>query len=83
MKYAGKYVDTEDLTLEMLNEIWGIVNVCGFDWEAGYLLLKVDRVAFRQAELDYIDGLVSDGILVEVEDGEYVWKDDYESESEQ
>jgi len=43
----------EDLFEEELNEIYGEVKVCGYEYEAGRLLREVDPTAFRCGCADF------------------------------
>jgi len=44
---------TEDDYLEMLNESYGTVDVCGFEYDAGDLLLRLDPIAFHCGFADF------------------------------
>lgn len=65
-------------TLDMLNE-QEPVKICGYEYRAGYALEAIDPVAFRIAVCDYLDILVEDGALIEI-DSKYFWADDVETE---
>lgn len=67
-------IDTEEMTLEMLNECLPQVSIGCYEWGAGDVLLKLDPIAFRQEELAYIDSLLDDGEIEYDEDlEEYVY----------
>ena len=47
--------DMEEMTLEMLDDTYGQVEVCGNYFDAGRALQELDPMAFRCAVSDYID----------------------------
>lgn len=55
-----------DLYDEMLNECYGDVNICGYEYSAAYALEQIDPIAYRCGMSDYYDSLYSD-ILYELE----------------
>lgn len=50
-----------------LNECYGMVSVCGYEYEAGAVLREMDPIAFRCGFSDWIDGRIGDGELRSVE----------------
>lgn len=58
----------EDEYREFLTDLYGMVSVCGYEYEAGAVLADVDPVAFRCGMLDWVDMRVSDGDLRRIED---------------
>ena len=75
-------IDTAWRTLEMLNEVYGLVLVCGYPYEAGRLLKEVDPIAFWEAEREYTDAQLRDGIWYEDENGDIYDGPPEESEEE-
>lgn len=53
--------------VEMLDEIYGTVSICGYEYDASYAYQRLDPTGFRCGMLDYYDGLRSD-IESELED---------------
>lgn len=47
------------------DNVYGLVNVCGYDYAASTALLRLDPVAYRQGLLDWVDAEVEDGNLPE------------------
>lgn len=45
---------------EFLDEVYGLVNVCGYEYSAGQTLLEVDPVAFRVGKGDYESSIQSE-----------------------
>ena len=41
------YAEAEERHEDMLSEVYGVVSVCGFDYDAGRALRELDPVAFR------------------------------------
>jgi hypothetical protein len=75
-------IDTETAYLEMLNECYEAVNICGYTYEAGHALKSIDPIAFREDEVDYISCQVDDGTWVEI-NGDYYWASDVEDHIEE
>ena len=71
-----RHFDSEEYTIELLNESQELINVAGYEYEAGTLLYRADPIAFRQAELDILDGLLNDGVVIEKDD-DYYWSEEY------
>jgi hypothetical protein len=58
--------DEDDLTQkydDMLDEAYGIIEVGSISWDAHRVLKKMDPIAYRCGELDYIDSLEWDELL--------------------
>lgn len=51
---------TEREFIEVLDDIYGDVKICGMDYSSGQALLELDPIAFRCAKIDYEDGLDPD-----------------------
>lgn len=45
---------------EMLNEVYGEVNICGYTYNAADALYRLDETAYRCGKNDYYDSLASD-----------------------
>lgn len=52
--------------VEYLDELYGIVKICGYSYDASFALEKVDEVAFRVGFADWISEL--EDIEIEEED---------------
>ena len=63
-------INIELHTENMLDDVYGDIEVCGYSYGAGHVLKRVDSVAFREAVKDYIDAEISENNLLEV-DGSY------------
>ena len=61
--------ELEDMYDNMLDECFEPIKICGLEYSPSIALYKVDEIAYRCGLNDYIDGLVSDEILVEGDDG--------------
>jgi hypothetical protein len=53
-------IDTEQAYLEMLDECYETVEICGHTYDAGYALKEIDPVAFRCGHADYISSMLDD-----------------------
>jgi hypothetical protein len=49
---ASEHISEEDF-LDLLNESYGSVTICGYDYDAGYALKRLDPIAFRCGFVDY------------------------------
>ena len=47
--------ELEDQTEESLNDCHEIVTICGYDYDQGTALKRLDPIAFRQEVLNYMD----------------------------
>jgi len=65
LEEIGDYA-LDNMTEEFLNEIYGEISVCGYEYSAGNALKDLDPCAFRQAVQEYADNQVSDGFWVEL-----------------
>jgi hypothetical protein len=54
MNATEKYYTDEEY-IEILNDIYGTVKVCGMTYDAGNLLQEIDPTAFRCGNNDYFD----------------------------
>lgn len=59
--------ELEDRFAEALDDCWEPVSVCGFVFDAGRALRKLDPIAFRESFLAWINAQQSDGELRSVE----------------
>jgi len=53
--YRKEHDYTDEEVIDMLDEIYGEVDICGFDYSAGRALKELDPIAFHQAALDLAD----------------------------
>ena len=73
----GDYVDEsgelfssgelEDVYQDDLGDFYGMVSVCGLEYDAGRVLREMDPIAFREGFLGWIDWRISDGELRSIE----------------
>ena len=47
--------EAEDQFLDFLVDLYGIIAVCGYSYDAGYIFKRVDPVAYRQEFLNWTD----------------------------
>lgn len=69
----GKQVNDRELEqryCEFLDDAFGVIKICGFEYDASNVLKHVDPTAFRCGLADWIDSEITEGRLVERE-GEY------------
>lgn len=59
--------ELEDVYQDDLGDFYGMVSVCGLEYDAGRVLREIDPIAFREGFLGWIDGRISDGELRSVE----------------
>ena len=52
---VATYEDIEGFVVDMLNELYGTVEVAGSVFDAGYVLAELDPTAFRCTVVDYMD----------------------------
>jgi hypothetical protein len=64
------YKELEDEFEELLNDTNDLIKIGNLTYEAGHALKNIDSIAFRCGVNDYIDNLLSDNYLEEI-DGEY------------
>ena len=70
----------EDGYIDMLNECYGPVELCGMTYDAAHVLESVDPIAYRCGFSDWQDSQYSDILwtLEHMEDGGVEYYDDYE-----
>lgn len=71
--YVDKYGELYSCNMEgeyrdFLGDLYGMVSVCGYEYDACELLAEIDPTAFRCGMLDWIDMRVRDGDLRPIED---------------
>jgi ribosomal protein S27AE len=49
--------EDEELYALMLNEIYGIIDVCGMKFDADHALKELDPIAYRCGAIDFFDSL--------------------------
>lgn len=67
--YSDNITD-EDLQAmhdELIDEIYPLVTIGIFQWEPSRVLKMMDPVGYRVSVIEYIDQLIEDGTLQEVE----------------
>lgn len=56
---------TDEDYANMLDEVYGQIEICGYKYYAAYALESVDPIAYRCGYGDYFSHLLSDGEFVE------------------
>lgn len=51
---------------EMLDDCYGDVNVCEYEYNTSHALREIDPIAYRCGFLDWLDGEITEGTIVEV-----------------
>lgn len=51
---------------EMLDDCYGYVNVCEYQYNTSRALRELDPIAYRCGFLDWLDGEIIEGAIVEV-----------------
>lgn len=64
-------IDLKEMYDDMLDDCYQPITICGLEYSPSIALYRVDETAYRCGLNDFIDGLVSDEILVEGDDGFY------------
>lgn len=59
--------EMSDGYVELLNDMYDMVDVCGYSFEAGAVLREMDPIAFRCGMLDWISGRIQGGDLRRIE----------------
>lgn len=49
----------------MLDECYGTVKICSYEYDAAHALREIDPTAYRMGFLDWVDGECKDGALFE------------------
>lgn len=70
-QYIIDNLDGDDYD-EMLDEVYGEVDICGYSYSASYALRNLDPTAYRCGMNDYYDSLYSD--VVDILEG--IWDGD-------
>lgn len=63
--------ELDELFDDMLDECEEMVTICGLKYCPSVVLYRTDLTAYNCYRNDYIDSLISDGVLVEVDDKIY------------
>ena len=50
---------------QQLTDIYGEINIAGLSWDAGYLIRKMDPIAFDRMKSDYEDSIEDDEEIVD------------------
>lgn len=72
-------LNREDLFDEMLDDVYGTVEIAGMSYNTSYALKNVDDIAYRCGVNDYIDSRVTDGDITELDDGTLVYTSELET----
>lgn len=49
--------DYEDTLDDVLNDIYGEIEICGYTYNSAYALKELDPIAYRQELLNYVDDI--------------------------
>jgi hypothetical protein len=79
MRTPISYDELDQLYQDMLDDVYGDINICGYEYPASAVLRDVDPTAYRCGYVDYISSLLDDGIMVEI-DGDNYWANDPDSD---
>lgn len=66
---------SEKAYIEVLNDIYGTVEICGTTFDSGYVLKELDPIAFRCGKVDYEDTLGDIWLCGECNE-EFNWEDE-------
>lgn len=69
MKRIHDY-ELEDMYNDMLDECYPITEICGLQYTTSDIYKSVDPIAYKCGLADFIDSLITDGIISEI-DGKY------------
>jgi hypothetical protein len=64
METISEY-ELEQMYDEMLDEVYGVVEIAGMTYDTSRALRDCDSIAYRVGMSDYADSLASDGYRVE------------------
>jgi hypothetical protein len=64
MKTISQY-ELETMYEDMLDDVYGVVDVAGMQYDTSRLLKEADPIAYAVGMHDYADSLMSDGYEVE------------------
>lgn len=56
---------------EMLDDVYGAIDICGLEYDASVALVKVDEVAYRTGYHDWLDVMVTDDNIIELNGNYY------------
>lgn len=59
----------EQMHEQMLNDIFETVTICGYEWNAGTALRRLDSIAFSIGCDAWVDDMISDGEYYQHSDG--------------
>lgn len=61
-EYGNVYDEYElgNMYDELLDDVYGLVQIAGLSYETSSVLKEVDHIAYREGFLDYVDGLAQD-----------------------
>ena len=76
-KIEASPIDADELFQDLLNETQEPLKIGRLEYLAGDALRKLDPIAFRCEVSIYIDALLTDGELTEI-DGEFYWTSEVE-----
>jgi hypothetical protein len=67
----GSKVDVDEAYKDMLDEVYGEVEVAGLRYSTSRTLEIVDPTAFRCGMVDFVDSMTSDNVWVEINENFY------------
>jgi len=59
--------DIKEQYNEMLDEVYGDIEICDYTYSASLALYRIDPIAYDQGFSDYVDSLLVNGIYTERE----------------
>lgn len=77
-----KIIDPEKLYDDMLDEVYGQVNIAGLNYMTSRVQKEIDETAYACGVNDYLDGLLNDGEYTELEDNTIVITEEYDEVTE-
>ena len=67
----GEQVDVEELYRDLLDECYPVVKFAELEYSPSQVLESVDPTAFRIGAGEYADGMIEDGLLIELNGNYY------------
>lgn len=67
----GEQIDEEEEFAQMIDECYPIIEVFGSEYDPSHVWKELDPIAFEMGASEYMDSLVQDGMLIEVNGNYY------------
>lgn len=65
-------LNSNELYDTMLDDCYEPVMIAGYEYQVSRTLKEVDQIAYNCGRADYIDSLLTDGVITELDDGTLV-----------